>query len=370
MFNCDWFSFSVLLSDDEPTVCCPDGFRVELYPGNNIYKNRLMLFDEVGEKYLTVLWSPYSSLLDKHISSVQFANHWLYEVGGIQKCMSLLHQIFECQFNSISRVDLCCDFQPSDSQMAVIRQLQFGDCYVQGKSEGSIFWHSSYFKDRLQQNAHCLSWGSKSSEIKVKLYNKSREQGMELPTSLAEKPWIVDEWREAEFDVTKVWRLEFSIMSISQLRFDDEPLSLSMFTSWIWRVRTFVTLYSSRFIIRENRFGRKGHKNADPIVSFLRMPERLLGMRWKKYTAAEDKLPVITLIRKLLVLAESDACQASLQSFNEVAGSIVNLTVAHRLDGYFVRRFGVGCVQYLDRMAQKVGGGVVEVDAKPSREWL
>ena len=107
--NCDWLAFSVKLNEREPELQCPEGYRLELLQGNNIYKNRFVLYDADGRKCLTALWSPYSSVLDATIMTVQAANWMLYSVSA-SYIMDLLLQIVDCEFNSVGRVDIFCDF--------------------------------------------------------------------------------------------------------------------------------------------------------------------------------------------------------------------------------------------------------------------
>ena len=38
--NCGWLAFSVHLQEVEPEIMCPDGLRIELCQGNNVFEHR------------------------------------------------------------------------------------------------------------------------------------------------------------------------------------------------------------------------------------------------------------------------------------------------------------------------------------------
>lgn len=231
--NVDWLQFSVHLGNSTPEILCPEGYRLELCQGNNIFEYRALVFTEGGQKVLTLLWHPYSSVLPQNLMTCQVSNEWLYLNGlGIKWAWELLQEIVECTFNAIGRVDICIDFQGTPARTAFLAHLNSNHYYVQGKKEGSTWWHT------LASGAkqlHCLTWGSPTSEIKVKVYHKSREQGiMEGDKDKASKPYIVTEWESAGLDITNVWRLEFSLSGVGQLRWNGQPITFDNLTDNAW----------------------------------------------------------------------------------------------------------------------------------------
>lgn len=373
--NLDWLSFSVRLVNPESELQCPDGYRLELLPGNNIYRQRFILWDAAGRKLITALWQPYSSTLDKLVAHVQFSNCTLYseERFGL---WDLLIQIWDCEFNSMSRIDICCDFDATDFQHGVIRRLGDGRCYVQGKREGSRFWHEESIPigpDEAKKRVvyHCLSWGSKASEIKVKLYWKSREQGIIVPEGfpmVPDKPYIVEEWQQLGMNVRNVWRLEFSLSSSGQLSFDGHCLSLEEVLRPHWFCRVFCALLESRFVVRRDDGRRTTKHNNDRRVKFLELPFDKLRFRWKepnpvKYEDAAN----VTLLRKLLQQLESPVCAANSVVFESVAAAAESVVFGCHLEGWCQRRLGCSIVTYLAEKAALVGLGVVEVEPTPSR---
>lgn len=369
--NLDWLSFSVRLNEPEPELNCPDGYRLEILPGNNIYKNRFILRDAAGRKLITALWCPYSSVLEKRIATIQYANATLYTEERF-KLWDLLLQVWDCEFNGMSRIDICCDFNPTDFQHGIMRRLGDGRCYVQGKREGSKFWHEKT-TDRLQKRIayHCMSWGSKSSEIKCKLYWKSREQGLIVPdgvTAIPDKPYIVEEWREWGMDVKDVWRIEFSLQSSGQLRFDGRCLSLDdvLLPHWFCRVMSY--LLDSRFVIRRNDGKRTPKHNFDRIVEFVRLPFDKLDFRWKDYdTKHYEDADNITLVRKLIQQLDSPVCATNSIVFDAVANALLTAVYSCHLDGYVRQKVGQSVDDYIAAQRELCGLGIVEVTPKPNQ---
>lgn len=370
--NCDWLQYSVKLAfPNDVELECPEGYRLEILPGNNIFRNRAILWRcSDSAKFLTLLWSPYSRKISSSIMTVQCANMLLY-CGGIHESYRLLQEIVPCYFNSMGRIDICCDFVAGDAELKVLRGLWDGSIYVQGKSEGSTFWHSSNSDEG--RFTHCMSWGSTSTEIKVKVYNKSREIGISAANPDGEKPWIVAEWKRAGFDVEKVWRCEFSMKSAGLLGWLDKLITLDDVCSHEWLSDVFLSLYNSRFICRKNMGLRKGHKNLDEKIRLIVLPtteestsERL---RWK----GSEKTPSatseqITLLRRLMSVLELPAVSMNWDVFESVATSIMAACEGKGITSYFSHAYGKMPYDYLQEYAQSVGEGKFDVIPSPNMD--
>lgn len=320
--NVDWLSFNVKSKDEEPTIECPEGYRMEVLTGNNIFKNRFILYDVSGVKLFTVLWCPHSNVLNKRIMTCQVANSQLYLDDGILKCYELLRRCVDCSFNACSRIDICLDFVADDSKMRIIRKLSEGAMYIEKKREGSMWWHEITIersgKETKVKQCHCLSWGSKTTEIKVKLYWKSREIGMipqkkdEIPTPT--KPYIVEEWRANKMDTKKVWRLEFSMSGAGQLIWDEKVISLEDVNSPYWFCRVFAGLLRTRFVVRKNQGKRTEKHNGDQIVKFIEVPFDRLPVEWMKYQQKEPLTPdgeVLKMIRHLILQCDNEVLRCN-----------------------------------------------------------
>lgn len=363
--NCDWLQFSVLCGEEyEPELVCPDGFRLEVLPGNNVFKHRAILSRcSDGAKFITLLWCPYSSKLKSNLMTCQVSNYCLY-CSSINMCYELLQQVVGCAFNSMGRIDVCLDFEVTNYELMFLRSLWIGDIYVERKSEGSNFWHST--GDDAGRNVHCMSWGSKSSEIKVKVYNKSRELGITKDNPMGEKPYIVEDWLRAGMDVERVWRMEFSVCSSGQLRWNDKEkegqqvITLEDIRNQSWLLQVFCKLYETRFVCRRNEGKRQGHKNNDTRVQLLVLPPADVVVKWKD--VAEDSITTeeITLLRKMMASLEMALPVANDKVFARMAEVIFELTSSRRMENYFVKCYGDKPNVVLQDLYEHAGGGIHE----------
>ena len=364
----DWLSFSVTMLRPDDELNCPKGYRLENYDGNNIFKKRAILFDNQGTKLITMLWQPHSTLLSKNLMTVQFSNEVLY-FERERECITLLSQVCEHMFNSFSRLDVCLDFQVNDTQSAIIRKLFNGSMYVQGKAEGSIFWHESEYKGIKSRAPHCLSWGSPTSKIRCKLYNKSREQNLLSEGKDPEKPYIVDIWKSAGFDILRMWRLEFSLNSTGQMQWAGKNITWDEYFDCNWWYMLFLSLYTNRFIVRKNEGKREGHKNNDRIVSFIELPTMSKELKWKKSEEPESRPEVVSAIRRAMRELESPICQSSVYIFDAQSAALRRLVEHTGMGAWFLVRYGKSVYQYCDEMGQNVGAGSFKVGLKPSMSW-
>lgn len=364
----DWLSFSVTMLRPDDDLNCPNGYRLENYDGNNIFKKRAILFDNQGTKLITMLWQPHSTLLSKNLMTVQFSNEVLY-FERERECIALLSQICEHVFNSFSRLDVCLDFQVNDTQSAIIRKLFNGSMYVQGKAEGSIFWHDSEYKGIKSRAPHCLSWGAPTSKIRCKLYNKSREQNLLSEGKEPEKPYIVDIWKSAGFDILRMWRLEFSLTSTGQMQWASKNITWNEYFNCNWWYMLFLSLYTNRFIVRKNEGKREGHKNNDKIISFIELPTMSRELKWKKNEEPESRPEVVSAIRRAMRELESPICQSSVYIFDAQSTALQRLIEHTGMGAWFLVRYGKSVNQYCEEIGQNVGAGSFKVGLKPSMSW-
>ena len=71
------------------------------------------------------------------------------------------------------------------------------------------------------------SWGHKTTDIKWKLYYKTKELRDNAGGSTYDKPYIVDMWRDVGLDESNVWRLEVAFHNANRFEFEGERLSYS-----------------------------------------------------------------------------------------------------------------------------------------------
>ena len=367
--NLDWLQFSVHLKEPEPEIMCPDGLRIELCQGNNIFEHRALVFDSRGAKYLTLLWKPYSKVLAQNLMTVQVSNEFLYFAGGLglQWAWYDVQQIVDCTFNGVGRFDICLDWEASQSRLAFLSGLNNNSIYAERKSEGSTWWHEVSNTTQARRQLHCLSWGSPKSEIKVKIYNKSREQGL-IGGDDAAKPWIVEQWKQAGMNVREVWRLEFSFNGAGQLRYQGNPVTLENLRDETWLVNVFLDCYHHRFVTRKNEGKRQGHHNRDPRTYLLNLPYRPTQLKWADPVGKDYELPAqIQLLRSMMRQIDNPAIMSNRPTFTDYASTILNLIDNFNLHGYFLRTWQADPQDYFDDLWENVGQGIRKTTPSPAR---
>lgn len=369
--NLDWVSFSVLLKEKEPEICCPDGYRIELLGGNNVFRNRAIIYKD-GSKALTLLWSPYSSAIDERIMTVQIANYWLYP-ACISGWFSVVSTCVECTFNNLSRIDIAIDFEVSTRQMSLIRKLNSGACYVAAKSEGSTWWHSTTHDGVDSKFPHCLTWGATTSQFKWKLYNKAREQNTDEHLKAKrkdgttyivppEKPYIVEMWKQGKMDVKKIWRLELSINDMGILRLEKAQgrrIDLSICDDIGLWYEIICSEIDRRFIVRKN----EGHKRKsdDSRVYLLWLDGWKTAVVHKERNKNPKPKPeAVSALKSILRAVENPIVMMDERMYSYYWGMAQELVQRHNLIGWCVRILGEGIDDWFQRRFENVGEGIVD----------
>ena len=273
VISIDWLSFSYNLSltDEEYfdfiKMKIPAGYSAEYFDGTKVFNRRLILRDASGRKVLTLLYDPKSSLIPKRICLCEVANVCLYDGSWRAVCL-LVQKMHAGNFNSLSRLDIACDFDEIGDDVA--NMFDGNHIYVQRKKEGCMFYDHSERDGYVIRKPRQISFGSKTSKIKWKLYNKSKE------IKVSHKEYIEHMWHEEGMDLSKdIWRLEVSLTRVSSLQcLNKENADLLDFRefwereSYIW---LFPALYTNNFVVRRN-LGRADNKyKPNPLFDFLEM---------------------------------------------------------------------------------------------------
>lgn len=276
VISIDWLSFSYNLSltDEEYfdfiKMNIPAGYSAEYFDGTKVFNRRLILRDASGRKVLTLLYDPKSSLIPKRICLCEVANVCLYDDSWRAVCL-LMEKIHAGNFNSLSRLDIACDFDEIGDDIA--KMFDEGLIYVQKKKEGCMFYDHTEKDGYVIRKPRQISFGSKTSKIKWKLYNKSKE------IKVSHKEYIEHLWHEEGLDLSKdIWRLEVSLTRVSSLQCLNKDnvdlLDLREFLerqTYIW---LFPAFYTNNFVVRKNE-GRAGNKyNPNNIFDFLDMYDK------------------------------------------------------------------------------------------------
>lgn len=192
---------------------------------------------------------------------VKFHNRLLYSRELWSIVEKFLHD-HALVVQNISRIDLCADFNAFRKYDCVQFIADFLSSKLRHKGRGlggAYFNHYSkrvggFSVSRLDYTG--LSFGSRTSDARVYMYNKSLELRVEK-----DKPYIRDLWLAAGLDTTHdVWRLEVSLKS-GAMKFKDKKsgeqieCNLATFEESADMVKIFHTYERKLFSFVLNRAG-------------------------------------------------------------------------------------------------------------------
>lgn len=265
--NLDWLAYTWRAALDQrdkvagyPRLHCPAGWQlVECRSGTPQYAARHYLLDSHGQKCATLLSRPYSKILDHRDIYVEVANPLLYH-GTYLDLHALLPQVHEGACCGLSRVDVARDYQPTEEQAATIARLHHGSAYVVGK-RSAVHW-AEYARGAsgVDSTPYQLSYGSKTSDLRWKVYNKSKEitSTDDHGRTWCNKPYIAAAWDSAGLDPSRsTWRVEASLTSASTHDWRGQRVGWWLIDSGQWR-EWYDHLVRSRFRVRANEGHRCG----------------------------------------------------------------------------------------------------------------
>lgn len=318
--NIDWLEVYCEESNDE-YPCNADYFSRRGYVvrereyGTRVYEEMFYILDRNGNDMFEVRRNPKSGDssfvgLSPQSTHIRLCNWVCYQSNCVQLLRDFLvrHNYI---FHRIYRIDVCYDFERFDSgdkpervarrivEKTYLKMNQTKIHAIGDDNWGGYAWET-------------LSWGSLTSMVSTKLYNKTKE----LAATGNKKPYILTQWMMAgliDNPVTQVkygkdgsqykpdiWRVEFSIKSkadswliledISGKRVKKKavPHSLSLFDSQdkLWQRFQDLAYHYFRFKVKTYKKQKRGvvgfalgqiESNHDPELQRKdRMPEKVL----------------------------------------------------------------------------------------------
>lgn len=329
----DWFAMTLSLKSFVREA--PMGHVWAKYSPTNVWGSRWALFNDHGEKVFTLLFNPRSSIISSDRALLEVANEWLYHGLGISGCLRLLSQSVGFEIMGISRIDLAVDFTPDDVQVEIIKALGCGSMYVAGK-QNRVPWFQSitdnWFPAQwLGETPYDQTWGHKTTDVRWKLYYKSKELRDNAGGVGYDKPYIVDMWREVGLDERNTWRLEVSIHNANQFIYMGERLGFYDFMHSTPDI--YKALYTDRFVIRK----REGHKDKsnDTKVDFLPIGRLHGAFRKVRSETIAEHHGSLTLLRHLVADAQTEEVMMNDMVRESVIATIGNILENDGISKYF-----------------------------------
>lgn len=228
--NLDWLEVYAHEPFEQPRD--PDYFRSQGFVvrerdyGTRVYAQMFTLEDKDGHPFIEVRRSPKSDVIDCNSCHIRLHNRTCYYDNAAAIMREFLER-YGLIFVRVSRVDICLDFERFDTgddpQKFMVRYLNGVYSKI---NQANISAHGTDRWDGRDWNS--LSWGSPTSDVGTKMYNKTLELYDPITQSY-KKPYIrqawqacglIDDWQyctkvKPDGTVYKpaIWRVEFSIRS-------------------------------------------------------------------------------------------------------------------------------------------------------------
>lgn len=228
--NLDWLEVTALEPIDQPhdaeyfracglVLSCRDY-------GTRVWSEVFTIDGSDGLPFVEVRRKPKSDVIACNVVHLRFVNRVCY-FPDAAKIMADFLDTYHYEFHSIYRVDVCLDFEYFDHGD---KPADFMRRFMAGRyakiNQANIHAHGS--DDWSGRVWNSVSWGSPTSDIGTKFYNKTLELYDPITKQYA-KPYIRQAWQESGLvddyvTVTKkkengtlyhpeIWRVEFSIRS-------------------------------------------------------------------------------------------------------------------------------------------------------------
>jgi len=253
--NIDWLEVYCEESNDE-YPCNPEYFSRKGYVvrqreyGTRIYEEMFYILDQQGNDMIEVRRNPKSGDssfvgLSPMSTHIRLSNWVCYQSNCVQILRDFLvrHNYI---FHRIYRIDICYDFEKFDSgdkpervarrivEKTYLKMNQTKIYAIGDDNWGGYAWES-------------LSWGSLTSMVSTKLYNKTKE----LAAKGNKKPYILTQWMMAGLIDNP----------ISQVKYNKDG---SQYKPDIWRVEFSIKSKADSWLILEDISGKRMKKKAVP----------------------------------------------------------------------------------------------------------
>lgn len=289
-----------------------------------------------GMPFIEVRRNPKTPIMLKYECHIRFVNRWCYDDCAAD-IMSLFLTQHQYEFQRISRVDVCMDFErfdEGDRPADVMRRYMAGRYskinQANVSAHGTDAWSGRVWNS--------VSWGSLTSDVGTKFYNKTLEL-YDPVRHVWGKPYIRQAWQncglvdnaalmtkkdDAGNEYTpEIWRVEFSIRSSVKRWFminrngdakDHQSIrnTLEMYSSRERLLILFASLsqhyFHFKYVLKRYKFYEEGHTDGYAIRKD-RCPDKVL-FKWGKleevYTVGRDGVatsePVDNALMRLLSL--------------------------------------------------------------------
>lgn len=210
------------------------GFHVEVREyGTPQYKQMYTIYGDQTKAYplYEVRREPYSikengGIFEKNDCHIRLSNYECYRPNCVQKLQEFFLR-FGLEPQSITRIDLCLDVLHCDDGkdmgefihdyiLEKYYKVHIARINPHGPEVNGSFFNAHGKEAMYKREYNSIKWGSPTSAISVKIYNKTQEMA-----EVKNKPYILQQWRAAglidEADINQAAKLQAVRYNIAKL---------------------------------------------------------------------------------------------------------------------------------------------------------
>lgn len=174
--------------------------------GTKTFANKFdVLYND--EKIGTLVNTPRSNIIPEDLNQLQFENHIFYTctLEQIKNIINDLTDSYHVEFSAINRLDIALDINDDAGYYRKLNSsLNDGSVRLSGRKK-SFNQYNELVKGVCINNGFTL--GQRSSSKMLRVYNKT------LQLQITEKPHIIQHYKNNNFSVENVWRMEYQLNS-------------------------------------------------------------------------------------------------------------------------------------------------------------
>lgn len=350
------YNYPYAINVDWLQVFCHDGNQGnlnELYFERSAYEFTLLphssrhfkelweVYNEDGEKYAIIQRLPHSSIISSDGCIIQLCNRELYKPHYASEFLLFLsgHRF---SYKSISRLDVCFDSNTLRNRLRhsnLIKGLMQGTILKNNQSK--VQWNfSSIANVGKPMVCNSCSFGSKSSGVSTKMYNKTLEMAEQK-----NKPYITENWVHNGLNVNEdVWRIEISIKSDSSTTIRTESGEIFRISADSLKMQQtiediFFSYAKKYFSFKSNN----GTKNKTRMPDYLIFPdERIATLHPVRITECKDSGRSDRIFLKKLIGLQREFARADAQTFNALKEVINAFTLTRNLEVWKMQKYNEG----------------------------
>lgn len=218
-----------------------------------------------NEEFCSLVCEPTSSIIPANCGLVKFKNRELYGQNLLGHINDFLDSC-NLKYVGMTRIDVACDFNyffGSLDPHTLINRFMIGKYLKIGQGKYTLIGAQAF-----NHTYEYLRFGSKTSDINVYLYNKTKEF-----EQVHDKPYIRKLWEKSGINQKKtVWRLEISLKGTGSNYLDEYTGELKRLhytrlfeENFLWNYYIAFINHYFRFVVDD---GKSRKDRMDPVLLF------------------------------------------------------------------------------------------------------